>query len=108
METLSLKLDKSLAKQLEKDVKEFKYSTKTELVREALREKMSVLDKERRKEKAWQALFAARGSLKGKGKTKTDEEFYRWRRENGKELMKEYAREFGIKLPPQALETPQD
>ncbi|MDP1694527.1 MAG: ribbon-helix-helix domain-containing protein [Candidatus Woesearchaeota archaeon] len=44
METMSLKLEKSLAKNIEKTMKENDYTTKTEFVREAIREKISKLE----------------------------------------------------------------
>lgn len=77
MENISLRLDSSLSKQIEKDMKEFKYSTKTEFIRDAIRTKLRELQEERERKKAWKALYSARGIFKGKGKAKTDEEFRR-------------------------------
>jgi len=87
MENICLRLDSALSRQIEKDMKEFKYSTKTEFIREAIRGKLKELNEEKAKKKAWQALVAARGIFKGQGKAKTDEEFYRLREEAGKEFM---------------------
>ncbi|MBU2100100.1 ribbon-helix-helix domain-containing protein [Candidatus Micrarchaeota archaeon] len=75
MEHVSIQLDTAIARQIEKDMKEFNYSTKTEFIRESIRDKLNKLAEERKKKKAWDALFAARGVLKGQGKAKTDEEF---------------------------------
>lgn len=92
-----MKIDEKMAKLIERDMKYFNYSTKTELLREAIREKLKKLDAERRKEKAWDKLFASRGILKGKGKAKTDEEFYRLRKEFSDDLYKEMAKKYGWK-----------
>jgi len=86
MENICLRLDSALSRQIARDIKEFRYSTKTEFIREAIRSKLRELEQERAKKKAWQALFAARGIFKGKGKAKTDEEFYKLREEAGKEF----------------------
>lgn len=96
MENICLRLDSAIAKQIEKDMKEFKYSTKTEFIRDAIRSKLKELKEEREKRKAWKALFAARGVLKGKGKAKTDEEWYKLREDASKEIMKYYDKKFGL------------
>lgn len=98
MENVSLKLESPIARQIEKDMREFNYSTKTEFIRESIRDKLKQLSEEREKKKAWQALYAARGIFKGKGKTKTDEEWYKWRAENSKKIVKELAKKHGWKL----------
>ncbi|MBU2101013.1 ribbon-helix-helix domain-containing protein [Candidatus Micrarchaeota archaeon] len=98
MENICLRLDSSLSKQIEKDMKEFKYSTKTEFIREAIRSKLRELDEQRDKKKAWNNLIAARGSLKGKSRFKSDEEWHDWRSNEGsKELEKELFKKFGLK-----------
>ena len=61
MEHISFQLDSAISKQVEKSMKEFNYSTKTEFIREALRDKL----KEIRKEKALDEL----GKYFGKAKT---------------------------------------
>ena len=88
-----MRLDSALARQIEKDMKEFKYSTKTEFIREAVRNKL----KENERERGWKALFAARGILKGKGKAKTDEEFYKLREEAGEEFIEKLEKRFSQK-----------
>jgi Arc/MetJ-type ribon-helix-helix transcriptional regulator len=98
MEHVSVKLEDAIARQIETDMKEFRYTTKTEFIRESIRDKLKANDEERRKKKAWEALVAARGIFKGKGKTKTDEEWYQWRKENGDKFAKELAEKYGWKL----------
>ena len=87
MDHVSIKLDTAITKQIEKDMKEFNYTTKTEFIRESIRDKLKQLAEEKEKKKAWQALYAARGIFKGKGKAKTDEEFYKLREKAGKEFI---------------------
>jgi len=98
MENVCLRLDSALSKQIEKDMKEFRYSTKTEFIREAIRSKLKELEEERKRNEGWKALVAARGIFKGKGKAKTDEEWLKWRAENSEKAVKELAKEYGWKL----------
>ena len=58
MKTITLKLQESTAKKVEKSLKEFDYSTKTDFIREAIREKLKVLEKER----AWKKFEKLRGT----------------------------------------------
>ncbi|MFH1224430.1 MAG: ribbon-helix-helix domain-containing protein [Candidatus Diapherotrites archaeon] len=98
MEHISIQLDASIARQVEKGMREFNYTTKTEFIRDAIRAKLKELDGERSKKKAWEALFAAKGAFKGKGRFKTDEEFHAWRSgEGSRELEKRLCEQFGIK-----------
>ena len=46
MESISLKLEMSFLKSIEKTMKIHKYTTKTEFIREAIRDKMKQLEKE--------------------------------------------------------------
>ena len=98
MQAFCVKLDDGMAKKARNAVKEFNYGTLTELIRDSLRIKLNQLAEEKAKKKAWKALFAARGSLKGKGKFQTDEEFYKWRMENSEELAKEIAKKYNLKF----------
>ncbi len=97
MENISFKLETAMSKQIEKDLADFHYGTKTEFIREAIRDKLKENEEERRK-KAWNTLFAARGIFKGKRKAKTDEEWYQWRKENSDKFVKELAEKYGWKL----------
>lgn len=46
METISIKLEENFAKDIEKTLKQHHYTTKTEFVREAIRDKIKHLEKE--------------------------------------------------------------
>lgn len=63
METVSLKLGESFVGDMEKIMQRHRYTTKTEFIREAIREKMHSLEKE-------EALLRAR-KLYGASKRKT-------------------------------------
>ena len=96
MENISLKLDENIARQIEKDLKEFNYSTKTEFIREAIRDKLNELKEKRKRENAWKALFDARGVFRGKGKAKTDEEFRKIREQVGNEFFKKMKKKVSL------------
>jgi Arc/MetJ-type ribon-helix-helix transcriptional regulator len=93
VEVVSLRLGPEISKQIEKDMKDFKYSTKTEFIREAVRDKLKAHDKER----AWKALFAARGAFKGKAPEMTDEEWRKRREEAGEEFIELLEKKFSQK-----------
>lgn len=90
MEHISIKLEKNLLKEIERGMQEFNYATKTEVIREALRDKITQWNEERKKEKAWNKLFAMRGILKGKERFKTDEEWHNWRSKQTLEDFEKY------------------
>ena len=46
METISIKLEKSTLKELDRGLRKYRYSTRTEFIRGAIREKLSGLEKE--------------------------------------------------------------
>ncbi len=98
MEHISIKLEENIARQIDRGMRDFNYTTKTEFIRDAIRCRLKELEEERSKSRAWEALFAARGIFKGKGKTKTDEEWYKWRKENGEKFAKELAKKYGWKI----------
>ncbi len=58
METISLKLDSEFLEDIEETMKKHRYSTKTEFIREAIRDKISDLEKEAAKKRAL-ALYGA-------------------------------------------------
>ena len=66
METISIKLEEEFAKDVEKIMKKNRYSTKTEFIREAIRDKMKDLEKE-------EALLKIK-TLYGYSKRKTNNE----------------------------------
>ncbi len=96
MENVSLKLETSIARQVEKAMHAHHYSTKTEFIRDAIRCKLQSLSAEAKRERAWDALLAARGALKGKGKAKTDEEFRALKLKAGEEYLREFDQRHGL------------
>ena len=96
MEHISIKLEESIARQIGKGMRDFNYSTKTEFIRDAIRCRLKELEEERAKSRAWNALFAARGIFKGKGKAKTEEEWYKWRKEYGEKSAEELVKKFNL------------
>jgi Arc/MetJ-type ribon-helix-helix transcriptional regulator len=97
MDNICIRLDANLSKQIDKDMKEFHYTTKTDFVRDAIRTKLSLLDEQRFKKKAWDALFAARGSLKGKFPVRTKEEEQEFEKKLDKEMLEHFEKKFGLK-----------
>ena len=90
METISLRLDDGLAHDMEKAIKGFRYATKTEFIREAVRDKIKDLEKEA----AVVRLQQAYGAGKHKGRKITDEDLHRAREEAAREI----AKELGVEL----------
>ena len=87
METISLKLQESVAREMDRLSKLFHYNTKTEFIREAIRDKMKALESE---------LFAMKlKKFKGAAKVKVSDERLHELRE---EVAKEYAKKQGVKL----------
>ena len=92
-----MKLEEKVARQIEKRMGEFHYSTKTEFVREAIRDKLRALESEEERKKAFEKLLSMRGAFKGKGRFKTDEEFHEWRNKVGDEYLKQLENKFNQK-----------
>jgi len=86
MESVCLKMEQKLLHEIDSKLKNNRYATRTEFIRDAIRSKLSELEKEELIKK----LAAFKGSLKGKGKM-SDEEM----REEG---IKKIAKKFSIKL----------
>lgn len=84
MESITIKVDEAMAKEIEKAMKPL-YSTKTEFIREAIREKITKAEKEE--------LLRKVMALKGSVKTKTSMAEIRKIKE---EAWKEYAKERGL------------
>ena len=77
MEAICIKIEDDFARDIEKAIKEHHYTTKTEFVREAMRDKLSDLEKE---ELLKQAVY-----LRGASKHKTtDEEVHQARKKLSK------------------------
>lgn len=86
MEAISLKLEAEFLNDLEKTMKKHRYTTKTEFIREAIRDKIRDLEKE-------ELLLKAR-KLYGSSKRKTtDEQLHK----AGEKAFKELEKEFGIR-----------
>jgi Arc/MetJ-type ribon-helix-helix transcriptional regulator len=88
METITLKMEKEMVKEIDSKLKENRYSTRTEFIRDAVRHKLSQMEKEL----IFKRLEQAKGSLKGKAKSNMSDE------EAGELAFKEIATKFGIKL----------
>jgi Arc/MetJ-type ribon-helix-helix transcriptional regulator len=86
METISLKMENSLLKEIDSKLKKHRYSTRTEFIRDAIRTKLSDLEKEEIIKK----LEAFKGSLKPKSNM-TDEEA-------GEIAFREIAKKLNVKL----------
>ncbi len=85
MEAISIKLEDNFASNVEKVMKKHNYTTKTEFIREAIRDKIKELEKE-------EALARVR-SLYGASKRKTtDEELHIAREKAMKEIEEELKR----------------
>lgn len=83
METVSLKLEKKFSKHLDKVMKKHSYSTKTEFIREAIRDKINELETKQALERARKIYGASR--LKT-----TDEQLHKAREKAVKELENEF------------------
>lgn len=86
MESITIKVERGLAKEIEFAMNPY-YSTKTEFIREALRDKI----KQIKKEKVLQALKENFGKSKVKTPLEDDEKIR-------EEVGRKYAKKFGIKL----------
>ncbi len=88
---MSLKLKPETSKRINEAVQSFDYGTKTEFIREAIRDKLGELEKQ----KEWKKLYELRGILKGKSGFKTYDEWHEWRSNEGsKELLKHFKEKF--------------
>jgi len=86
MEITSLRLGKQFEKTIRQDLKEFNYSTKTEYIRQAIRE----LHQKLRAERAIAALARNKGFAKRAGyKEPTEEEYERNREQAAREYFAE-------------------
>ena len=94
LEYVSFKLEGKLLGLMEHDMKDFHYPTKSDFLREAIREKHLKLEGERRKER----MLVALEKLKGSSKTNTtDKDTRRVREEVGEELFKKLMETYAIK-----------
>jgi Arc/MetJ-type ribon-helix-helix transcriptional regulator len=86
MEIVSVKFESNLLHDIEKTMKKYRYATKAEFIREAIRQKIKALEKD-------EALARVR-RLYGASKRKTTDKELRKARE---EVFEELEKEFGIK-----------
>lgn len=64
METISIKMDNKLLKDIDDSLENNRYTTRTEFIRDAIRKKLGDLEKE----EALRKLAMFKGSLKGKAR----------------------------------------
>ena len=83
METISLKLEENVLKEIDENLVKHRYSTRTEFIRDAIREKLSELEKEE--------LLKAVAKLRGASKRKTTDEQLHLARER---LVEKYEKKF--------------
>jgi metal-responsive CopG/Arc/MetJ family transcriptional regulator len=69
METISLKMDEKILKEIDDNLQKYRYSTRTEFIRDSIRSKLTELEKK----EAIRKITAMRGAFKGRFKM-TDEE----------------------------------
>lgn len=79
METISLKMEDNLLHEIDSKLAKHRYSTRTEFIRDAIREKLSDLEKEE--------LLKAVANLRGSSKRKTTDEQLHAAREKAFELI---------------------
>jgi len=87
MKSINLKLEQGLLKRIDQTIKQQSYATRTEFIREAIRNKLT----EEEKQEAMRRITAMRGVFKGKLK-KVDYEKVR------NEVARKAAAKFGLEL----------
>lgn len=87
MEAICVKLDKQLLRNIDENMKECHYTTRTDFVREAIRDKLRELEKEKAIKKLEQYFGSAKMKI-------SDEEHEKIR----EKVAREYAKKFGISL----------
>ncbi len=90
METISVRFEEDFVYDMEKVMKEHRYSTKTEFIREAVRDKIKDLEKE----EALMRLEKAYGAGLAKGRKITDRDIHN----AGEEAVREIAKKLGVEL----------
>ena len=83
MQAITIKMEDRLLEELDQKLEEYRYSTRTEFIRDAIREKLSELEKEE--------VLKNLAQLKGSSKRKTSDEQLHIAREK---LAKEYENRF--------------
>lgn len=90
METVSVRFEEDFVQDMEQVMKENRYTTKTEFIREAIRDKINQLEKR----EALLRLEQAYGAGAQKSRKITDEDIHR----AGEEAVKELAKDLGVQL----------
>jgi Arc/MetJ-type ribon-helix-helix transcriptional regulator len=90
MESVSLKLEDTFSQDIERTIKKHRYTTKTEFIREAIRDKIRDLEKE----EALLRLERAYGAGAKKGRRITDETLHR----AGEDAVREIAKKLNANL----------
>ncbi len=98
MEYVSFRLDKPVLEQMERGMREFHYSNKSDFLRDAVRTKLLQLEGEKAKKRAWKALYEARGMFGGKAPVQTKEEERELEKNIDREIREHYEKKFGLKL----------
>lgn len=83
METISLKIEEGILYEMDKKLVGHRYSTRTEFIRDAIREKLSELEKD--------GLLRAVAELRGSSKRRTTHEQLHAAREKSFELLEKKA-----------------
>jgi len=86
MQTISLKIDESLLKEIDRSLKKYRYSTRTEFIRDSIRSKLTQAEKEE--------MYRHIESLRGISKRKTTDEE---RHIAGEKAFEDLERHFGLK-----------
>jgi len=87
MEAVSLKLEDTFLQDIEKTMKKHRYTTKTEFIREAIRDKIKDLEKE-------EALFRLEKAYGASKRKTTDAQLKKAREEAARDI----AKELGVEL----------
>jgi len=87
MESVNLKLEKGLLNKIDSSLEEYHFSTRTEFIRTAIREKLSEMEKEK--------IILGINKLKGSSKHKATPDEYERIRE---EIARKYAKKYGASL----------
>lgn len=87
MEAISLKLESTLLNDIDKNLKKHRYSTRTEFIRDAIRDRLVDLEKE-------ESLMKLRKYFGASKKKTTDEEFRKLRDKVGEQYFRELEAKF--------------
>ncbi len=91
METICLKIDENVLKNVDKSIKNHNYSTRTEFIREAIRDKIIELEKHKITEKEMREMLKAVDRLHGISKRKTaDKDVHKTKNTAFEELERAY------------------